>query len=79
MARNILRAVHHVATSPSLLQLLLVVAAVTLLARQAAAALFVACVAAVVWAEGARAQRSSRPGPSGCPLCARALRQKGDV
>ncbi|MFK0178585.1 hypothetical protein ACIQVR_21690 [Streptomyces xanthochromogenes] len=75
--RKILRAVHHVATSPLLLQVLLVLSAVTLLAERVLLALGLVVVAVVVWREGTRAQRSARGVPDDCPLCARARRPQG--
>ncbi|MEI5008603.1 hypothetical protein RB196_15955 [Streptomyces sp. PmtA] len=79
LIRSLFRAAHHLATAPSVLLALWSIAAVALLAHQIVVALVVAAVAAGLWAEGARAQRSARPGTSnGCPLCARALRQEGE-
>ncbi|CAL9478637.1 hypothetical protein SUDANB106_03013 [Streptomyces sp. enrichment culture] len=74
--RRIARAVHHLATAPQLVLVLLALVAVLLLARLFLAAAALAVTAAVLWWEAARADRADLgPDPSGCPLCARTVRQ----
>jgi uncharacterized iron-regulated membrane protein len=69
--RRTARAVHHLATAPRLVLVLLALVAVLLLAAAA-----LAVTAAVLWLEAARAGRADAgPDPSDCPLCARTARQ----
>jgi cation transporter-like permease len=73
--RRTARAVHHLATAPQLVLVLLALGAV-LLARLFLAAAALAVTAAVLWLEAARAGRADLdPDPAGCPLCARTVRQ----
>ncbi|GAA3616867.1 hypothetical protein ACG5V6_14680 [Streptomyces chitinivorans] len=74
--RRTARAVHHLATAPQLVLVLLALVAVLLLARLFLAATALAVTAAALWLEAARAGRADFDrDPSGCPLCARTVHQ----